>query len=788
MLAGKLFRNKSYFTRMVLWISAAILAIVIVLAAVVYMKAQTVLVKKQSETDQSMLYQIRYNIELVNQTIANMSKALYVDQDVSAVMYAKSENMEDMATRLNKIYASITAANPFIHSVSIYNSSLRQYYSTGAPQFYQDGILEGLVRSGISVPILKPVFRDIGKMVNERTEPENVFSYFVYDASAANTLPEGVIVVNVRPQWLLENIRQINGIHPDRQSDSLFVLDRFGKLLDDGADRSTHANWLLLQWEQFQRDYPRAESEGSFQGKQGNTRYIVHYSIVESSGMTLLKSQPLDEVYQSINSLKTGIMLITGIFLVMAIMLSVMVSRKIYRPFGVLFHSIKEDGSKASDRAIVFDEISYLDSVYRAARDKLDHYDQQKYQHKDIVKHYWLNRLLTERSAFPEDEMESIFCEMRIALPLQGSYAVILMKLDHYSEFQHKYSSLDKDTIRFGILNIASEIVAVAYPNEGLDLKGDHVVLIIGISEGNDFDPSRLDPLIREAQYHVERFFKVTFTASISDSAAALELLHASYNQSLNVAMHRFFTSHSAVLTTDIMNLHNRNSTTVYSKSTEDSLLAALKSRSMDALEETLAAVFAEIAAFSYRNAFLAVIRLLDTLKETLETMKVSIPAPLLLDFSATERNVFEKETLADIHQTVWHALQDALRESADKSAEQHRNGFLVHAVTEYIGGQYQDPNLCLTSIAETMNLSTRRLSKLFKEVSGISIPEYINEVRLTRAAELLAGSSLSVHEVVQQVGILNESYFFILFKKKYGSTPKEYALHSNVNQLTSTL
>ncbi|MNI38056.1 CFA/I fimbrial subunit D [compost metagenome] len=82
------------------------------------------------------------------------------------------------------------------------------------------------------------------------------------------------------------------------------------------------------------------------------------------------------------------------------------------------------------------------------------------------------------------------------------------------------------------------------------------------------------------------------------------------------------------------------------------------------------------------------------------------------------------------------------------------------------------------------MKISQRRLGNLFKEAMHVSVADYINETRLAKAAEYLTENEISVREIVEKVGVVNETYFFSLFKKHFGITPKEYALRSNVKQL----
>jgi AraC-like DNA-binding protein len=75
------------------------------------------------------------------------------------------------------------------------------------------------------------------------------------------------------------------------------------------------------------------------------------------------------------------------------------------------------------------------------------------------------------------------------------------------------------------------------------------------------------------------------------------------------------------------------------------------------------------------------------------------------------------------------------------------------------------------------VRLSSAHISKLFKQKNGVGIPEYITEVRLQHTLSLLKRQEHSVNQIMEMVGFTNQSYFFRLFKKKFGTTPKEYRL-----------
>lgn len=771
---------KAYFIKMVLWISMAILILVVVLSTVVYINSQNLLVKNEYASNQKILYQVKYNMSFMDQTISNLSKFLYLNSDVTAIMYAKKEDMIAVSSHLAKVVSSVTSANPYIHSIGIYNRNLDQSYSSGFPLFFKDQMLYDFINSNHALPKLKPIFRDIKKLVNGVTESEYVFSYFIYETTASEAKPDGVVVINVKPQWLLENINQINMIDK-KKGDNVFILDQYGEYLDDSTNDPAIKEWLKSDFLAYKTAHPEAERDGFFQGKHGGTQYLVTYTNVDNTGMTLLKTQPVLEIYTYINSLRNSIIIITLIFLVMAIVISIGISRKIYGPVGKLVNSIMLDRIRRSDKDEVVDEISYLNTVYRQSMEMLDHFDKEKVQYKDVMKHYWLSRLLTESLSIGRTELESIFKEMRISLSLEGSYAICVLKIDNYKEFQHTFHAKDKDTIRFAMINIASEIMARKYPNEGLDMKDDHVVLIVSIPEADDQFPHHIVPLLKEAQENVSRYFKISFTASISEKTSHMQELHGLYNKALDQAMYRLLLGHSAVMTYETVKKNVESKKTGHSKSLEDRFLETMKTSDITAMEGVLANLFEELGTLNYHNALVSIIRLVDAVIETLEEMKVTV-APSL-HISSISRNILEKETIVDIHRIILGALQDSFKKDYEGNTNK-LNYFLVDAVTEYIQNHFQDPSLSLTSIASIMKISTRNLSKIYKEATHISIPDYINEFRLAKAAELLIQDNLSVYEIVEKVGILNETYFFSMFKKKYKVTPKEYALRRNMTNL----
>lgn len=97
-----------------------------------------------------------------------------------------------------------------------------------------------------------------------------------------------------------------------------------------------------------------------------------------------------------------------------------------------------------------------------------------------------------------------------------------------------------------------------------------------------------------------------------------------------------------------------------------------------------------------------------------------------------------------------------------------------LRRVTEYINENFCNL-LTLDIIAEHTNLSRYYISHLFKELLNTTFINYLNELRLSRAALLLTTTDTPVIEIAGKSGFNNISNFNRAFKMYYGITPSKY-------------
>jgi len=104
----------------------------------------------------------------------------------------------------------------------------------------------------------------------------------------------------------------------------------------------------------------------------------------------------------------------------------------------------------------------------------------------------------------------------------------------------------------------------------------------------------------------------------------------------------------------------------------------------------------------------------------------------------------------------------------------------VIAKAKEFIDKNFSDPSLSLSTVAEKVNMSMSHFSFTFKQEVGETFIEYLTNVRINKAKELLIKSDLKVAEIATKVGYNEPHYFSYIFKKKVGMSPQEFRTKYN--------
>ena len=134
---------------------------------------------------------------------------------------------------------------------------------------------------------------------------------------------------------------------------------------------------------------------------------------------------------------------------------------------------------------------------------------------------------------------------------------------------------------------------------------------------------------------------------------------------------------------------------------------------------------------------------------------------------------VLQFTELSELRYWFANKLSDAGRKVAAKKEGKATNG-IINKAKEYIHRNYSR-DISLDDVSKDVNISPYYFSKVFKDETGENFIEYLTNIRINKAKELLQNTNMSMKEIGCEIGYMDPNYFSRIFKKNIGVTPTEF-------------
>lgn len=151
------------------------------------------------------------------------------------------------------------------------------------------------------------------------------------------------------------------------------------------------------------------------------------------------------------------------------------------------------------------------------------------------------------------------------------------------------------------------------------------------------------------------------------------------------------------------------------------------------------------------------------------------------LDFDINElnnskREIFQKIDEAEFSDDLLSIMNDIISKINDtiNKSQNPLNNQMINKIIEYISEHYNE-QLSLKQLADIFHFNYYYLSSYFSSYNNEGFSEYLNKIRVEKAAELLCNEKIPVSEISYMVGYSDHSYFCKVFKKFRKVTPSEF-------------
>lgn len=504
----------------------------------------------------------------------------------------------------------------------------------------------------------------------------------------------------------------------------------------------------------------------------GANQIISSYRQSEHYDWKYCVSMRRQDYFAELHRMRLLICAQVALFLVIAVLLAVFISRRKYRPLEKILSAVRNN--QRTDRKIKnLEEVEqYLERIFQENSRLMVTWNMaQENMMGEIVSGYikgWNG---------DAQMVEETFAQKRIHL--EKGYLALLITFRDISECklfagsQQKIRHRDWKLLEFAFRNIFNEMILTTY--QGLMLRMDNDYLCV-LSIGED----QVEKLCEETKKCVDVFreyLNLNLFVGISGFHVRVEELSKAYNESVQVLAYQTFWGSGS----EGIGLYDveRSGLDCWA---EDNLML-----------EGYRHLFNLMSAKQYDQAA----QLLDEMMDKLFIRDIrytelnrSRMSGLLDIFSLSLRRLFERQDedfLRELDpigrlsqqksvESARRTMQEIFRQIVcylSEKADVEKPRWLQNTIRE-IEENYANVNLSLTWLSEQQNMNLAYIGRSFKQHMGCSVPDYIHMVRIREAKRLLA-EGVSVKCVAEQVGYVDSKALIRIFKKQERITPGQF-------------
>lgn len=547
------------------------------------------------------------------------------------------------------------------------------------------------------------------------------------------------IVVNIEAQDFVSSLLTTDSQQPM----TLFILNDDNELVlnNTGFDPATMR-------EQFPAIL-HAEGSSSRQTLDG-TDYFLSKARSDFLGWTLVYAQPYEQVVNSVKLLRHVIVYSGAIVLLIAFVLAYLFSSLLYRPLARLVGEVRAGMSTIGKGK---DEYSVISGAMNAL--------------------FQENRTLQSQFglAFPYMKQHSV-------LELLGGKTWEDEKFRAVIQLMGK--SFDKPRFAVGVLDLENTDLTDSFVDQAeLFFEERLQTMLLSIIHERRLALIVNTELEKEEIYTLFRELKETLneegallTLSVSSCFDSLNKLVLAYQEALQLLNHKFFVGKNELIVKEAIQAAETNGR-FYDKQLEESLLDSIRSQQLEKALETAGTLIGLLSNHSSSIGYVkyAVFQICSNLIGALSDMggqleEAGIDGPSIWD------SVQQADTMAELARLLERFIHRSMNVTAELKHKQHTE--IVAKTMAFIRGHYRQ-SLSLKDISTHVYLSPGHLSTIFKNETGITIYDYVTQIRMEAAAQLIMNSEAKIQDIAQAVGYNNTQSFVRFFKKAYRMTPLEY-------------
>jgi two-component system, response regulator YesN len=375
--------------------------------------------------------------------------------------------------------------------------------------------------------------------------------------------------------------------------------------------------------------------------------------------------------------------------------------------------------------------------------------------------------ILKERNT---DEMNELYNQAnKLKLRIIGAYRLILLDMDY--ENDDGFETSFKNNAVIDELRSACAGEKVIF----MEVEHNKIVAVIYHLDEKQSREEKIVDIIAEKLMTVKADFSFKYTLGISTRTDSLTGLHTLFKECNAAVEKKIERGYNQII-------HFQKAENVIAESKEENMDAIKRSiaRIVDMVfegkefNEELESIMSQIPYIpgsKLDNTKSILISLLNSISKHMENNGENMDK-VVGDAIHVYNHIISSKIIPDIIQYVSEILEAISSFLVGKKTG--KDDYIVEVILNILKNEFNQP-ITLTYLSGRVFLSSNYLRLLFKNKMGISIQDYLTNVRINKAKDLLKQMNYKIHEIGEMVGYTNSTYFNIIFKNHSHFTPGEY-------------
>lgn len=711
-------------------------------------------VKEVAGISQSMLRQTSYVANIVNQQVYEIGNHLLNNREIVTGMFnPEVDRLQEY--RVVRALTDVQAGYPFLNFIGIYNGYTERYLNNkGVSRQAEAALLDRISESSETAysSLYPRTFEDPVTGTGER-----VFTFVLKPGFNSYLPKKGAIVININESYIQELVQQMRS----NRADFIVLADDAGSILlqSDSESPLVHVDSEAY----LHRMLSSEETSGSYTVKIDREKYLVSYVKSEELNWSFVSVNRYQDLLSNLGRLRTIVLSIALAMFLIGVAAAIWVTNHMYDPLDKLLRKLNSTyaaGESGERRTI--NEYSLLGEAFQDITNKIASISPALQIAK---KSHLLNYFKGSQVDLANRYLE----------PLKGpDFVAVVLKIDRFAAFSRMHSEQSQSLIRFGVCNIAQELTGM----EAIVVGADEIGILGKLDSPNL--PLALHDRLQDVQRLVEEYFKITVSIGIGTVANSDIEIRDSYEKAKEALHNRFFAGTGRIFYGE--DDDESSEELRYPSAIEKALVESIQASHDDDAVQEIDALAAYVAELPYDQARLCLNQLVISLYRNFAMIPACKSEANALMGMATSLTLYETlEEIVSELKRICIAVSEAIR-----AKSRSRQGEIIEEIKAYVEHHYSKPDLSLEFVADRVQLTPGHLGKLFKAQSGSSFNDYLKNMRLEKARELLLETDDSANTISERIGIFNTTYFYTIFKKKYGMSPAQYRSEALANRLKS--